>query len=121
MVALTIIRQGGVAPGGLNFDAKLRRESTDPEDILLAHIAGMDAMARGLRNAAALVQDGTFDKMVDGRYSTWSETKLGRDVSAEKVGFEELEKYALEHPDPIEGLPSGKQELYEMILNSFVR
>lgn len=121
MVALSIIRNGGIAPGGLNFDAKLRRESTDPEGILLAHISGMDAMARGLRNAAALVQDGTLDKLLAGRYSSWSDTQLGKDITAEKVGFVELEKYALEHPDPIEGLPSGKQELYEMILNNFVK
>jgi xylose isomerase len=123
LVALAIIRNGGLSPsGGINFDAKLRRESTDPEDLLIAHIAGMDAMARGLRNAASLIEDGTLDAMVSGRYSSWKESKLGKDIMNNKVGFVELEKYALQHGDPMkQGIGSGKQELYEMVLSNHVR
>ena len=121
LIGLAIIRNGGL-PVGLNFDAKLRRESTDPEDLLLAHISGIDAIARGFRNAAALVEDGVLDSMVRERYSSYSETQLGKDIVGEKIDFVGLEKYALEHADPVEvGLPSGKQELYEMVVNSFVR
>ncbi|KAH8481981.1 hypothetical protein H0E87_029441 [Populus deltoides] len=57
MVMLSVIRNGGLAPGGFNFDAKLRRESTEVEDIFLAHISGMDTLARGLRSAAKLIQE----------------------------------------------------------------
>lgn len=124
LVALAIIRQGGLSPGGINFDAKLRRESTDPEDLLIAHIASMDAMARGLRNAARLIEDGILDSMVNARYSSWKESKLGKDIQNGKVGFVELEKYALQHGDPMEqqgGVGSGKQELFEMILSNYVR
>lgn len=60
----TVIEQGGLQPGGLNFDAKVRRESTDTEDLFIAHIAAMDAFARGLRNAVRIVEDGIMAAMV---------------------------------------------------------
>lgn len=60
----TVIEQGGLQPGGLNFDAKVRRESTDVEDLFIAHIAAMDAFARGLRNAVRMVEDGIMAGMV---------------------------------------------------------
>jgi xylose isomerase len=108
--------------GGLNFDAKLRRESTDLKDIFYAHISGMDAMARGLRNVARLVQDGVLDGMRRQRYSSWSNSQLGRDITAGKLGFEELEKLALAEPDPWDtGLPSGSAELSEIVLSRYVR
>ena len=84
----------------------------------------MDAMARGLRNAAALIEDGTLDSMVASRYASWKDTKLGKDVINGKVGFVELEKYALEHGDPMlqhGGVGSGKQELFEMVFSNHVR
>lgn len=77
LVASVILRQGGL-PVGVNFDAKLRRESTDPEDLFIAHIGGMDALARGLRNAAAMLQDGRLDALRSGRYSSYQDTQLGR-------------------------------------------
>ncbi|KAI7837926.1 hypothetical protein COHA_008232 [Chlorella ohadii] len=118
----TLLRHGGIASGGLNFDAKLRRESTDLKDVFYAHISGMDAMARGLRNAAKLVQDGLLDGMRRQRYSSWSDSQLGRDITAGKVGFEELEKAALGQPDPWNaGLPSGQAELSEIVLSRYVR
>jgi xylose isomerase len=61
-----VIKQGGLAPGGINFDAKLRRESTDVSDLIVGHVGAMDALARGLRNAARLQQDGTLDLLVRG-------------------------------------------------------
>lgn len=60
----TVVEQGGLQPGGLNFDAKVRRESTDVEDLFIAHIAAMDAFARGLRNAVRIVEDGVMAGMV---------------------------------------------------------
>lgn len=60
----TVVEQGGLQPGGLNFDAKVRRESTDMEDLFIAHIAAMDAFARGLRNAVRITEDGILAAMV---------------------------------------------------------
>ena len=62
-----VIEQGGLQPGGLNFDAKVRRESTDIESLFIGHINGMDTMARGLRSAARMIADGTFDSMLADR------------------------------------------------------
>ncbi|KAL4448421.1 hypothetical protein ABPG75_005640 [Micractinium tetrahymenae] len=121
LMMLTVLRQGGLAPGGLNFDAKLRRESTAIEDLVLAHISGMDAMARGLRNAARLLEDGVLERMRAQRYSSWRDTQLGRDITAGKVGLEDLERVALAQPEPFDSLPSGQQELYEIQLSRYVR
>jgi len=63
-VMSVVIKQGGLAPGGINFDAKLRRESTDVNDLFFGHVGAMDALARGLRNAARLQQDGALDSLV---------------------------------------------------------
>lgn len=60
----TVVEQGGLQPGGLNFDAKVRRESTDLEDLFIAHIGAMDAFARGLRNAVRIIEDGLIAGMV---------------------------------------------------------
>ena len=67
LVMSSVLRNGGLAPGGFNFDAKLRRESIDLEDLVLAHVAGMDALARGLRAAAAMQQDGRLEALVKSR------------------------------------------------------
>merc|ERR1719174_2327986 len=69
-----VIEQGGLQPGGLNFDAKVRRESTDLDDLFIGHIAGMDCYARGLRAAAQLIADGTLDTMRKGRYAGFAES-----------------------------------------------
>lgn len=123
LVASVIIKQDGLAPGGLNFDAKLRRESTDVADLFLAHISGMDAMARGLRNAAAMIQGGELDALKAGRYSSYKDTALGKDIVKEKVGFEDLAKWVEKNEDPAAGglPPSGQQELYEILLGYYVR
>lgn len=119
-LARIILKQGGLAPGGINFDAKLRRESTDVIDLFHAHVGGMDALARGLRNAAALIQDGTIDRMVADRYASFA-SGVGKRIADGKATFEELERVALEGGDPVEGLPSGRAELYENVLSRFLK
>ncbi|GFP96212.1 xylose isomerase [Phtheirospermum japonicum] len=85
LVMLSVIKNGGLAPGGFNFDAKLRRESTDVEDIFIAHIAGMDTLARGLRNAAKLIEDGMLDELVRTRYQSF-DAELGTLIEAMEWG-----------------------------------
>jgi xylose isomerase len=114
---LSVIKNGGLAPGGFNFDAKLRRESVDLEDLFIAHISGMDTIARGLRNAANLLEGGRLTKLVEDRYASFN-SPLGKLIEEGKVGFEELEKHALEAGEP--PIVSGKQELAEMIFSSYV-
>ena len=122
LLAKGILKQGGLAPGGINFDAKLRRESTDLLDLFYAHISGMDALARGLRNAAEMIADGEADEMVKKRYASYSETALGKRITEGKATFEELEKVALASPDPVEaGLQSGRAELHEVVLSRFIK
>ncbi|KAJ0985003.1 hypothetical protein J5N97_003359 [Dioscorea zingiberensis] len=115
LVMLSVIRNDGLAPGGFNFDAKLRRESTDVEDLFLAHISGMDTMARGLRNAAKLIEDGSLAELIRKRYQSF-DTEFGALIEAGKADFETLEKKAMEWGEP--SVPSGKQELAEMIFQS---
>ncbi|XP_047320051.1 xylose isomerase isoform X1 [Impatiens glandulifera] len=117
LIMLTVIRNGGIAPGGFNFDAKLRRESTDVEDLFIAHIVGMDTIARGLRNAAKLIEDGSLPELVRKRYQSF-DSELGALIEAGKADFDSLEKVALNSDEP--KVPSGKQELAEMIFQSFL-
>ncbi len=113
-----VMANGGLAPGGFNFDSKLRRESSDVEDIVIAHIAGMDALARGLRAAAAIAEDGRLAKLVSERYASY-DSGLGADIEARKLGWRELEKWALAHPEAPPHV-SGKLELAERILDQFI-
>ncbi len=114
----TILGAGGFTTGGLNFDAKLRRQSIDPEDLFHAHIGGMDAFARGLKIAAKMVQEKTFEKFVTDRYAGWDEA-LGQKIESGKLGLEELEAYTLENGEP--EVRSGRQEMLENILNEYIR
>lgn len=113
---LQIIRGGGFTDGGTNFDAKLRRNSTDPEDIFIAHIGGMDAMARGMLNAAAIVEDGTLCKMVEKRYASFD---IGEGKRFEEGGMtlEEMVGYAKRQGEPRQ--TSGRQELFETLVSLF--
>ncbi|KAI4375573.1 hypothetical protein MLD38_013427 [Melastoma candidum] len=115
MVMLSVVRNDGLAPGGFNFDAKLRRESTDVEDLFIAHITGMDTLARGLRNVAKLIEDGSLEALVKKRYASF-DSDLGAQIEAGKADFETLEKKAMEWGEP--KVPSAKQELAEMIFQS---
>ena len=118
MAMLQIIRNGGLGTGGTNFDAKMRRNSTDPEDVFIAHISGMDAMARALENAAAIIEDGTLCKMVKERYSSFDAGK-GKDFEEGKMTLEDVYAYGKEVNEP--KTTSGKQELYETIVAWFAK
>ena len=113
---MQIIRNGGLGNGGTNFDAKTRRNSTDLEDIFIAHIAAMDAMARALENAAALLEESPLCKMVAERYASFDEG-LGKKFENGELTLEEVYAYGKEVNEPKQ--TSGKQELYEAILNMY--
>ena len=113
---MQIIRNGGFGDGGTNFDAKTRRNSTDLEDIFIAHIAAMDAMARALESAAALLEESPIRKMVEERYSSF-DSGLGRKFENGELTLEEVYAYGKQVGEPKQ--TSGKQELYEAILNMY--
>ncbi|KAJ3200029.1 hypothetical protein HDU82_009244 [Entophlyctis luteolus] len=115
LVMKAIIDMGGFTTGGMNFDCKVRRESTDLEDVFIAHVGSMDTFAKGLLNAAKLIEDGRLDALRKSRYATWETEAVGRRVESGKASFAELEAFAKEVGTP--GAISGKQELYERILN----
>lgn len=112
-----VLENGGIAPGGINFDSKVRRSSFAMEDLLLAHIAGMDTYARGLKSAAKLKEDRFFDKLKEDRYQTFSEG-LGKDIMADKESLETLTIFALNH-DKIT-LASSHIEYVKSILNDYL-
>ena len=111
---MQIIRNGGLGNGGTNFDAKTRRNSTDLEDIFIAHIAAMDAMARALENAAALLEESPIQKMVAERYASFDDG-LGKKFENGELTLEDVYAYGKQVDEPKQ--TSGKQELYEAILN----
>jgi len=113
---MQIIRNGGLGNGGSNFDAKTRRNSTDLEDIFIAHIAGMDAMARALEAAARLLQESPYCSMLKERYASFDSGK-GKDFEEGKMSLEDLVTYAKKAGEPRQ--ISGKQELYEAIVNMY--
>lgn len=116
-VMLVLLGMGGFKTGGLNFDAKRRRESHEPEDLFHAHIGGMDAFARGLKIASAIRQDGRLQEFIAERYSSF-DSGIGAEVEAGKVGFDELEKFALQNGEPT--IKSGRQEMLENLINQFI-
>ncbi|GGL65154.1 xylose isomerase [Wenxinia marina] len=108
-----VLKAGGFTTGGTNFDAKIRRQSLDPEDLILAHVGGMDVCAAGLKAAAAMLEDGGLERMRDERYAGWDTSDLlGMDLAAiaEKVEREGI------NPEP----RSGRQERLENWVNRFV-
>ena len=113
---MQIIRNGGLGNGGTNFDAKTRRNSTDLEDIFIAHIAAMDAMARALESAAALLEESPLCQMVKDRYASFDEG-LGKKFENGELTLEDVYAYGKEVNEPKQ--TSGKQELYEAILNMY--
>ena len=115
-VMMQIIRGGGFTTGGTNFDAKTRRNSTDLEDIFIAHIAGMDAMARALLSAADVLEKSPYKKMLADRYSSFDSGK-GKEFEEGKLSLEQLADYGRSHGEP--AATSGKQELYETIVNMY--
>lgn len=115
---LSVLKYGGFKTGGVNFDAKVRRESFEPVDLFHAHIGGMDAFARGLKIAVAIRQDGRLDKFVRQRYASW-DSGIGAKIEKGKVGFKELEAYMLEKGE-ITANASGRQEYLENLINEFI-
>jgi xylose isomerase len=116
-IMMVLLKYGGFTTGGLNFDAKVRRESFEPVDLFHAHIGGMDAFARGLKIAAAIRKDGLLDRMLKERYSSW-DTGIGAEIEAGKHSFKTLEKYMLDKGDATPNV-SGRQELIENIINTY--
>jgi len=117
-IMLVIMKQGGLQPGGTNFDAKVRRESIDPVDLFYAHIGGMDAFARGLKIAAAIRAEGVLDQFVRQRYSSY-DSGIGQQIEAGTVKFAELESYMLEKGDAAAN-SSGRQEMLENLINRYI-
>jgi xylose isomerase len=117
-VMLVLLKYGGFTTGGLNFDAKVRRESFEPIDLFYAHIGGMDAFARGLKIAAAIRADGKLAQIVKDRYGSW-DSGVGSEIEAGKHDFKSLEKYMLGKGE-ITPNASGRQELLENLVNMYL-
>ena len=113
---MQIIRNGGLGNGGTNFDAKTRRNSTDLEDIFIAHIAGMDAMARALLSAADVLEKSPYKKMLAERYASFDSGE-GKEFEEGKLSLEQLAEIGRKVDEPAQ--TSGKQELYEAIVNMY--
>jgi len=110
---MEIIRNGGFGTGGTNFDAKTRRNSTDLEDIIIAHVSGMDAMARALESASKLLKESDYLKMKAKRYESF-DSGLGKLFEERKLSLEDVYQYGKKVNEP--KLTSGKQELYEAMI-----
>ena len=115
---LSILKMGGFTTGGVNFDAKVRRESFEPIDLFHAHIGGMDAFARGLKIAAAIRQDGRLAEFVQQRYSSW-DSGIGAKIEGGKTSFKDLEAYMLKQGEAAPNT-SGRQEFLENLINEFI-
>lgn len=115
---LMLLKHGGVAPGGVNFDAKVRRESFEPLDLFYAHVGGMDAFAKGLRVAAAIRADGQLQRIVDERYASWN-SGIGAEVENGTASLHSLEAYMLDRGE-VAPLHSGRQEMLENLINRYL-
>jgi xylose isomerase len=115
---LCILGMGGFTTGGVNFDAKVRRESFEPIDLFYAHIGGMDAFARGLKIAHAIITDGRLSSFVTERYRSW-DSELGRRIESGNATLGELEAYILPKGEAAKNA-SGRQEMLENLINDFI-
>jgi len=115
---LVILKYGGLAPGGVNFDAKVRRESFEPIDLFHAHIGGMDTFARGLKIAAAIRADGELSGLLEERYSSW-DSGIGASIESGSADLEALEAYMLEKGE-IAPNQSGRQEMLLNLVNRYL-
>jgi xylose isomerase len=115
---IEILKNGGLGTGGFNFDAKIRRQSLDPADLLHGHVGGLDVLARALKAAAAILEDGTLEKAREARYAGWSD----KEAKAMLSGKRSLDQIAARvekqniNPQPV----SGQQEYLENLINRFV-
>jgi xylose isomerase len=113
-----ILKNGGLGNGGFNFDAKVRRQSLDPEDLLVAHVGGLDVLARGLKAAAALIEDGTFDRALEDRYAGWKSPEAQAMLSGQRSLADIAAR--VERDDVNPQPKSGRQEYLENLVNRFV-
>jgi len=111
-----VLRAGGFTTGGTNFDAKLRRQSLDPEDLILAHVGGMDACAAGLKAAAAMIEDGALEEARSARYSGWDTKQAQNLLVSDLEGVEQFVRDNDINPQP----RSGRQERLENLVNSYL-
>jgi xylose isomerase len=113
-----ILKNGGLGSGGFNFDAKVRRQSLDPADLLHGHVGGLDTLARGLKGAAAMIEDGTYDRVVEERYAGWNEAEAAAVLAGKRSLAEVADRVEREgiNPQP----RSGRQEYLENLVNRFV-
>ncbi|WP_373797325.1 xylose isomerase [Jeotgalibaca porci] len=112
-----VLENGGIAPGGINFDAKVRRSSFEMDDLFLAHIAGMDTFARGLKAAARLKEDKFFENLKADRYASYQEG-IGKDIISDKTDLKSLTEYALGNKEVKN--KSGHIELVKAKLNEYI-
>ncbi len=115
---LAILKYGGLKTGGVNFDAKVRRESFEPLDLFYAHIGGMDAFARGLKIAVAIRKDGRLADFVKSRYSSW-DSGIGSRIETGKATLKEIEAYIMKKGEAAPNV-SGRQEFLENLINEFI-
>jgi xylose isomerase len=115
---LAVLKYGGFTTGGVNFDAKVRRESFEPLDLFYAHVGGMDAFARGLKIAAAIRKDGRLETFLNQRYASW-DSGIGKDIEAGKSGLAQLETFMLKKGNATPNT-SGRQEFLENLINEFI-
>ena len=114
----SVLKGGGLGTGGCNFDAKIRRQSIDPVDLFHAHIGGLDVLARGLENAAKMIEEKALSSKVDARYAGW-QSGVGKDMLDGKMDLESIAAHVDEknvNPAP----KSGQQEFLENIVNRYV-
>ena len=117
MAMYEVLKAGGIAPGGFNFDSKVRRGSFEEKDLFIAYIAGMDTFAKGLKVAYKLLEDGVLENFVKERYASFNEG-IGKEIVSGNVGFKELEAYALKQQGIIN--KSGRQEWLETVVNQYI-
>ncbi len=113
-----ILKAGGFTTGGLNFDAKVRRQSTDKYDLFYGHIGAMDTMALSLKVAARMIEDGELDKRVAKRYAGWN-GELGQQILTGQMTLTDIAHYATQH-NLAPQHHSGHQELLENLVNHYL-
>jgi len=118
MAMIVILNQNGLGTGGLNFDAKVRRSSTDPMDLFHAHIGGMDAFARGLLIAQRIIDDNVLGNFIAERYSSF-QSGIGARMMVGTAGLGDVEQWVLAQPQPV--LQSGRQEMLENFINAYIQ
>ena len=114
---LVLLKAGGFKGGGINFDAKIRRNTTDPGDLFFAHIGGMDAFARALITADKILQKSDYKKIRTDRYASF-DSEDGKAFEEGKLSLEDLRNYAIENGEP--KIISGKQEYMENLINHYI-